>query len=100
MQEKLDIVIIVMNDNGYGVIKKLQDQLQGGRKYFADMLGPDLEQLADLPACRSGTSTSADAFGATVGEALRKPGPCLVEVDMTTIGEYPNYFPFNARPNA
>ena len=49
LQEKLDIVIIVMNDRGYGVIKKLQDQMQGGRKFFADMLGPDLERPgADL----------------------------------------------------
>jgi acetolactate synthase I/II/III large subunit len=100
VQEQLDLVVIVMNDKGYGVIKKLQDQLQGGRKMYADMLGPDLQQLAAMTGMPFWKVAQADALGATVSEALRKPGPCLVEVDMTSIGEYPNYFPFNPRPNA
>jgi acetolactate synthase I/II/III large subunit len=100
VQEKLDLVVIVMNDRGYGVIKKLQDQMQGGRHFFADMSGPDLERLAELCDIPFWRVRRADAFGATVAEALKKPGPCLVDVDMTAIGEYPNYFPFNPRPNA
>ena len=100
VQEKLDLVVIVMNDRGYGVIKKLQDQMQGGRHFFADMGGPDLERLAELCDIPFWRVRRADAFGATVAEALKKPGPCLVDVDMTAIGEYPNYFPFNPRPNA
>jgi acetolactate synthase I/II/III large subunit len=97
LQEKLDIVIIVMNDRGYGVIKKLQDQMQGGRKFFADMLGPDLGDLARICGMPFWCVERADGLGQAVGDALRQPGPCLVEVDMAKIGEYPNYFPF--RPN-
>ena len=41
----------------------------------------------------------SDGLGGAVAEALASPGPGLVEVDMTAIGEYPNYFPFNARPD-
>jgi acetolactate synthase-1/2/3 large subunit len=100
VQEKLDLVVIVMNDRGYGVIKKLQDQMQGGRHFFADMGGPDLEGLAELCDIPFWRVQRADALGAAVAEALRKPGPCLIDVDMTAIGEYPNYFPFNARPSA
>lgn len=94
VQEKLDFVIIVMNDGGYGVIKKLQDQLQGGRKYFADMLGPDLKQLAALTGMPFWKVDRADGLGAAAAEAMRARGPSLIEVDMTAIGEYPNYFPF------
>ena len=100
VQEQLDIVMIIMNDRGYGVIKKLQDQLQGGRHFYADMIGPDLRKLAELAGIPFWKVERADALGATVGEALRGSGPCLVEVDMTTIGEYPSYFPFSPRPSA
>lgn len=99
IQEKLDLVIIVMNDKGYGVIKKLQNQLQGGRKFFADMIGPDLKGLAGICGIPFFKVERPDGLGDAVAEALARPGPCLVEVDMTRLGEYPNYFPFNTRPN-
>ncbi len=99
VQEKLDIVVIVMNDRGYGVIKKLQDQLQGGRKFFADMAGPDLKGLAGICGMPFFRVERSDGLNAVVAEALTKPGPCLVEVDMVSIGEYPSYFPFNSRPS-
>ncbi len=99
LQEKLDLVVIVMNDRGYGVIKKLQNQMQGGRHFFADLDGPDLEGLAKLCAIPFRRVARADALGAAVAEVLQQRGPSLVEVDMTAIGEYPDYFPFNNRPS-
>ncbi len=97
LQEKLDIVIVVMNDRGYGVIKKLQDQLQGGRKFFADMLGPDLGKLAEICGMPFFKVDRSDGLRDSAAAALARTGPCLIEVDMAAIGEYPNYFPFNAR---
>ena len=44
VQEKLDLTVIVMNDRGYGVIKRIQDATQQGRRFFADLQGPDLGQ--------------------------------------------------------
>ena len=46
VQENLDISIIVMNDRGYGVIKRIQDSTAQGRRFFADLQGPDFGQLA------------------------------------------------------
>ena len=48
VQEKVDIVFVVMNDKGYGVIKHIQSTLYGGRHYFGDLLGPDLEKLCEV----------------------------------------------------
>jgi acetolactate synthase-1/2/3 large subunit len=99
IQEKLDLTIVVMNDNGYGVIKKLQNTLHGGRRYFADLAGPDLEGLARLCGLGYWKCSSAETFGSTVAEAVKRPGPNLVEVEMAAIGEFDNYFPFKAPPN-
>lgn len=95
VQERADIVMIVMNDNGYGVIKHMQDAMCEGRRNFGDLLGPDLLKLAELagiPAWRVG---KAEEFGATVEKALKVVGPTLVEVDMVAIGEFPPYFPYS-----
>ena len=48
VQENLDMTVIVMNDRGYGVIKRIQDATAQGRRFFADLQGPDLGKLAAL----------------------------------------------------
>ena len=41
-----DIVFILMNDRGYGVIRNIQDAQFGGRRHYADLHTPDFAQLA------------------------------------------------------
>ena len=99
VQEKLDMTMIVMNDRGYGVIKRIQDATAQGRRFFADLQGPDLGQLAALAGIPFWKVQTADAFGATVAKSIAHTGPSLVEVDMTAVGEFPAYYPFNQRPH-
>ena len=40
VQEKLDISIMVMNDRGYGVIKRIQDASPHGRRFLPICKGP------------------------------------------------------------
>ena len=99
VQEKLDMVVIVMNDRGYGVIKRIQDATAGGRRYYGDLESPDLGKLAaisDIPYFRV---DHADTFGDTVAKALAIKGLTMVEVDMTRVGEFPAYYPFNQLPS-
>jgi hypothetical protein len=35
-----------------------------------------------------------------VAKSIAHKGPSLVEVDMTSVGEFPAYYPFNQRPAA
>ena len=43
---KADIVFILMNDRGYGVIRNIQDAQFGGRRHYADLHTPDFALLA------------------------------------------------------
>ena len=97
VQEKLDLVVVVMNDRGYGVIKRIQDATASGRRFFADLQGPDLAGLAALAGIPFFRAETAAAFGPTVAQALEHRGLSLVEVDMTKVGEFPAYYPFNQR---
>jgi acetolactate synthase I/II/III large subunit len=98
VQENLDVSVVVMNDRGYGVIKRIQDATAQGRRFFADLQGPDLGQLAGLAGIPFWKVKSADKFGSTVAQSIAHKGPSMVEVDMTSVGEFPPYYPFNQRP--
>jgi acetolactate synthase I/II/III large subunit len=97
VQEKLDMVIIVMNDRGYGVIKRIQDATAQGRRFYADLQSPEIEKLAGISNIPFFRCSSADTFGNTVGKALAVKGLAMVEVDMTAVGEFPPYYPFNQK---
>lgn len=92
VQEKIDIVFVVMNDKGYGVIKHIQDTLYGGRHYFGDLLGPDLEKLSQVAGINYVKVDQADGLEEGMSKALAVTGPSIVEVDMKTIGDFPRYF--------
>ncbi len=97
VQDNVDITIVVMNDRGYGVIKHIQDALYGGRHFFADLMGPDFGKLAALAGIPFFKVERADSFGGIVAEAGAKSGPSLVEVDMTAIGAFPPYAPYDKK---
>ena len=75
VQEKLDLSMIVMNDRGYGVIKRIQDATAQGRRFFADLQGPDLGQLAALAGIPVLEGAAVPmTFGATVAKVDRAQG--------------------------
>jgi acetolactate synthase-1/2/3 large subunit len=98
VQEGLDMVVIVMNDRGYGVIKRIQDATAQGRRFYADLESPDIEKLAGLSEIPYFRVSRADTFGDTVARAVAIKGLTMVEVDMTAVGEFPAYYPFNQKP--
>jgi acetolactate synthase I/II/III large subunit len=91
-QERADVVILVMNDKGYGVIKHIQNRMYGSRNYFADPVQPDMEKLAALAGVGFDRVSSAAEFGPKLAAAIAVDGPVLLEVDMTQVGTFPPYF--------
>ena len=98
VQEDLDLVVLVMNDNGYGVIKRIQDYTAQGRRYYADLQGPALEKVAAMSDIPYFKVERGEDFGETMGKAIAIKGLTMVEVDMAAVGEFPPYYPFNIRP--
>jgi acetolactate synthase-1/2/3 large subunit len=90
-QEQVDMVILVMNDKGYGVIKHIQDGSYGGRRCYGDLLPPDFAKLAEAAHMPHLLASSVDEIAGQVGRALLMKGPVMVEVRMESIGAIPNY---------
>ncbi|MDR2154202.1 MAG: thiamine pyrophosphate-binding protein [Burkholderiaceae bacterium] len=88
VQERADIVIILMNDRGYGVIKNIQDAQYGGRRCYADLHTPDYGQLCAALALPHTRLSSLSDLPARLEQALAQPGPCVLEIDMLAIGDF------------
>jgi acetolactate synthase-1/2/3 large subunit len=87
-----NVVLVLMNDRGYGVIRNIQDAQFGGRRYYADLHTPDFGLLAaalGLPHQRVARITE---FERALDHALSLSGPQLVEVDMAAIGPFAEAF--------
>jgi len=100
VQEQPNLLMIVMNDSGYAVIKHMQDAQCSGNRQFGDLLGPNFGALAKLAGIPFWKVDRAEDFGTTAAYAMAVEGPAMIEVDMSLIGEPPPYFPYSALPNS
>ena len=87
-----NVVFMVMNDKGYGVIKHIQDSLYGGRKNFADLTVPNFLELAKTVKMKYILVSSSSEFKEKLKNAFNLPGPVLLEIDVLNVGEMPRYF--------
>jgi acetolactate synthase-1/2/3 large subunit len=87
-----DIVFILMNDRGYGVIRNIQDAQFGGRRHYADLHTPDFGLLCAAFGLPHRRVSRIEEFETVFDAALAERGPQLVEVDMTAIGPFAESF--------
>lgn len=92
VQERADVVFVLMNDRGYGVIKNIQDRQYGARRHYVDLHTPDYAALAaslTLPHVRV---SRVDDMEAALKFCAGVTGPCLIEVDMLALGKFKTDF--------
>jgi acetolactate synthase-1/2/3 large subunit len=87
-----DIVFILMNDRGYGVIRNIQDAQFGGRRHYADLHTPDFGLLCAAFGLPHRRVSRIEEFETALDAALAERGPQMVEVDMTAIGPFAESF--------
>jgi acetolactate synthase-1/2/3 large subunit len=87
-----NVVFVLMNDRGYGVIRNIQDAQFGGRRYYADLHTPDFRLLAAALGLPHQRVSRIAEFERALDHALAASGPQLVEVDMAAIGPFAESF--------
>ena len=92
IQEKLDVVFLVMNDGGYGVIRNIQDAKYGGRRMYADLHTPDFAKFAESMGIPFWRVSQGTALGEALVGGFVVDGPALIEVDMNGVGPYARSF--------
>lgn len=92
VQERCDCVIVLMNDQGYGVIKNIQDAQYGGRRCYVDLHTPDYAQLCAALRLPHARVRQLDQLPQQLDAALAQAGPFLLEIDMLAIGAFKSSF--------
>ena len=91
-QENAQIVVLVMNDQRYGVIQNIQDAMYGGRRCYVDLCTPDFSLLcASLKIPHFLLSQPQDC-DVVLNQAMAHEGPVMVEVDMNRWGPFATKF--------
>ena len=92
VQENANVVMLLMNDQRYGVIRNIQDAVYGSRHCYVDLHTPDYARLAESLNLRHARVTDLKDFASIVDVALGQPGPFLLEVDMLSVGSFATQF--------
>jgi acetolactate synthase-1/2/3 large subunit len=79
-EEGVEVKIILLNNAQLGMVRQQQQLFYGGR-YHASCLGrPDFVAIARGFGVRAIDNGKAEHPSAALAEALRQPGPCLINV--------------------
>jgi len=92
VQENANVMIVLMNDQCYGVIRNIQDAQYGGRRCYVDLHQPDFAQFCESLKLTHYRIKSLDQADAIIREGMAKTGPVLVEVDMLSVGSFATAF--------
>ena len=88
VQENANIVVLLMNDSRYGVIRNIQDDIYGGRHCYVDLHTPDFAQFcASLKVAHFRLAAPEQARD-VLTRAFAAKGPVVVEVDMQAFGPF------------
>lgn len=79
VEHQVPVIVMVFNDQGYGVERRHQDHLYG-RRSGVDLLPPDFVALAHAFGAKGVRVDDIKKVGETITSVLGEPGPVVVEV--------------------
>jgi thiamine pyrophosphate-dependent acetolactate synthase large subunit-like protein len=88
VQERLPVVVVLVNDNSLTLIRATQQRRYAGRFIAVDLHNPDFGKLADAFGVAYWRADGEQPFESTLKAALAANGPAVIEVR-----------PADARPN-
>lgn len=87
-QERANLLVILMNDGGYGVIKNIQDADYGSRHCYVDLHTPDFAQLCASMGVKHLHLRRPEDAAAQLLDALSSNTPVVLEVDIKAWGPF------------
>lgn len=92
VEAQADMVFVLMNDQGYGVIRNIQDAQYGSRHVYSNILTPDFALVCQSVGLPHERIADIAQFTAAFDRALAAPGPRLIEIDMVAVGPFSQSF--------
>lgn len=82
VQFGINFVVVLFNDNQYGVLGDLQDMMFEGRRHSIDLVNPDFERLTQSYGLRYARAERPEDLAAALDTALHADRLTVVEVPM------------------
>jgi acetolactate synthase-1/2/3 large subunit len=83
VQEKLPVVVVLINDHALSLIKAIQQRRYGGRFIGVDLQNPDFAVFAKAFGVRAWQVQTGTAFEKALREAIASRETALVEVQVS-----------------
>ena len=80
MLYNIPVVGIVFADGAFGNVKRMQQELHGGRVLATDLKNPDFVAMAESFGAMGLRATSPDELKGAIEKGLGAGGPVLIEV--------------------
>ncbi|MED4584375.1 thiamine pyrophosphate-binding protein [Brevibacillus choshinensis] len=97
VQENLPLIVVLFDDQGYGVLRNIQDAAYG-RQVAVDLVSPDFVMMAKSMGFEAERIGSPEEFVAELEAAVARRKPSMIVVDMNAVG--PMAKPFGGPPGA
>jgi acetolactate synthase-1/2/3 large subunit len=91
-QENTPIVMVLFDDQGYGVLRNIQNAHFEGRRIGVDLQSPDFVAIARAFGFESQRVKSAEEFRVVFSKAVKSREPWVVVVDSNSIGPMKKVF--------
>ena len=85
MEENLPIIVVLFDDAGYGVLRRIQDATYG-KQVAVDLMSPDFVRLGESMGFQSEKVHSHEEFLSAFEKAVSNRKPALLVVDMESVG--------------
>ena len=89
VQQALGVVVVVFEDGAYGNVKRMQEDLYGGRVIASELRNPDFVKLAESFGAAGVRVDTPDALRDAVAAAWGRRIPTVVSV---SVGRFPDPF--------
>jgi len=86
----LPIIVCIFNDRGYGVLRQIQTAVMDDT-FGVDLHTPDFVKVADGMGIAAEAVVGVDQFEAAFARAVERPGPTVLDIDLTALA--PMTFP-------
>ncbi len=90
VQHGIDVVAVVFNDGAFGNVRRMQQELHGGRVIASELRNPDFVALAESFGAGGWRADSPQALGAALRQAFAAGGPSVIDVP---VGAMPDPWP-------
>ena len=87
VRHKIPLVAVVFNDGAFGNVKRIQQEMYGGKVMASSLTNPDFVKLAESFGAAGIRATDANELRSAIREGFANNHPTLIEVP---VGEMPS----------